>query len=279
MRSEAAARGIREETLALALSGVEPLPVVVERDQQQPEFKLSLDAYLKRRLTKATVRTARAQHDRHRALLRRIQRAYGVDPATLVAVWGLESNFGRFSGVRPTIATLATLVYEPRRSQYFREELFQALAILDWGDIDVARMRGSWAGAMGQPQFMPSSYTRFAVDFDGDGRRDIWSSPPDVFASIANFLKAHGWVPGVRWGREVRVPRAAEARLDSAVSPRTSGVVRCSTSASRCRVDLAHDWRHAERGQGDSRLAADRIAVARRHARLPAVRELRSAAR
>ena len=116
-----------------------------------------------------------------------------------MAVWGLESNFGRFSGVRPTIATLATLAYNPRRSAMFREELFNALKILDSGDVDPAAMRGSWAGALGQPQFMPSSFLEFAQDFDGDGKRDIWKSTPDVFASIANYLSA----PGVDQGEGV----------------------------------------------------------------------------
>ena len=115
---------------------------------------------------------------------------YGVPPAIIVAVWGLESNFGRFSGVRPTIQTLATLAYDPRRSAMFREELFDALKILDSGDVEPAAMRGSWAGALGQPQFMPSSFLLYAQDFDGDGARDIWRSTPDVFASIANFLAA-----------------------------------------------------------------------------------------
>ena len=130
----------------------------------------------------------------------------------LVAIWGLESNFGRFSGVRPTIATLATLAYDPRRSAMFREELFNALKILDSGDVEPAAMRGSWAGALGQPQFMPSSFLRYAQDFDGDGKRDIWRSTPDVFASIANYLSAQGWNKGQAWGREVKVPPAIAAK-------------------------------------------------------------------
>src|SRR5260370_6300806 len=124
----------------------------------------------------------------HTTVLKNVSDKYGVPPGILVAVWGLESNCGRFSGVRPTIATLATLAYDPRRSAMFREELFAALKILDSGDVEPSAMRGSWAGALGQPQFMPSSFLLYAQDFDGDGKRDIWTSATDVFASIATFL-------------------------------------------------------------------------------------------
>jgi membrane-bound lytic murein transglycosylase B len=126
-----------------------------------------------------------------------------------VAIWGVESNFGRFTGTRPTVAALATLAWDPRRSAFFRQELFSALEIIDRKHIEFARLRGSWAGAMGQPQFMPSSYLQYAVDFDNDGRRDIWQSHADVFASVANYLKGYGWVEGFRWGRDVIVPADA----------------------------------------------------------------------
>ena len=220
LRAEAGQRGISETVLAQALDGLTPLPIVVTRDQTQSEFTQTIGHYLRRRLTKPMVRHGREALTRHRALLKRVQGRYGVDPAVLVAIWGLESNFGRFSGVRPTIAALATLAYEPRRASLFREELFQALAILDAGDIELTRMKGSWAGAMGQPQFMPSSYARYAVDFDGDDRRDIWTSPADVFASMANYLASHDWKKGERWGRRVVVPARARA-------------------ARRCRHDIA----------------------------------------
>jgi membrane-bound lytic murein transglycosylase B len=208
LREEALSRGIRPATLDRALQGVAPVQQVLERDRTQAEFTLDLDAYLKRRLTPATVRMARQMFARHRSLLGRVSDQYGVDPRILVAVWGLESNFGRFAGVRPTIPTLVTLAYDPRRSALFRRELFAALEIVDRGDIELERLRGSWAGALGQPQFLPSSYLRFAQDFDGDGRRDIWTSLPDVFASVAYYLQNHGWTAGYTWGREVRVPAA-----------------------------------------------------------------------
>ena len=199
--------------------------MVTERDRTQPERTLSLDQYLKRRLDKKMVKTAREMAKRHATLLKKVSADYGVPPSVLVAVWGLESNFGRFSGVRPTIAALATLAYDNRRASMFRQELFSALEILDKGDIDLPEMRGSWAGAMGQPQFMPSSYLRYAVDYDRDGRRDIWGSQPDVFASIANFLKHGGWTTGKGWGRAVALPRGAAkvAKLEAAAPLRAVG--------------------------------------------------------
>jgi membrane-bound lytic murein transglycosylase B len=222
-RTEAAQRGITQGTLDAALTGLEPLPVVIERDRTQAELVLTLDQYLKRRLTAQMIRTARTQATNNKALLARVSAQYGVPVGVIVAVWGLESNFGRFSGVRPTIATLATLAYDPRRSAMFREELFNALKIVDSGDIAPDAMRGSWAGALGQPQFMPSSFLQFAQDFDCDGRRDIWKSTPDVFASIANYMKEHGWNASQAWGREVKVPPALLQRLGEVAPLQTSG--------------------------------------------------------
>lgn len=221
-RAEAASRGIREEILDEALGGIAPVAQILERDRTQAEFVLDLDGYLKRRLTRGTILTAQRMHQRHRTLLQRVSKRYGVPSRVIIAVWGLESNFGRFAGVRPTIPTLATLAYDPRRSAFFRQELFAALQILDRGDIELARMKGSWAGAMGQPQFMPSSYLQFAQDFDEDGRRDIWTSPPDVFASVAYYLQQHGWTEGKIWGREVKVRPAARSAVE-AVPTRETG--------------------------------------------------------
>jgi len=222
-RSEASARGISDATLDRALTGLEPLPIVVERDRTQAELVLTLDQYLDRRLTRPMIKAAQKMAAEHRALLRKVSAKYGVPAGVIVAIWGLESNYGRFSGVRPTIATLATLAYNPRRSAMFREELFNALKILDSGDVDPAAMRGSWAGALGQPQFMPSSFLEFAQDFDGDGKRDIWKSTPDVFASIANYLSAHGWTKGKTWGREVKVPPAIAGKVAEAAPLQTTG--------------------------------------------------------
>src|SRR5262245_20370283 len=222
LRTEAETRGIRAEVLDLALTGIEPVPQILERDRTQAEFTFTLDGYLKRRLTPATVRTARAMHKKHHALVTRIGQTYGVDPRLLISVWGLESNFGRFAGVRPTIPTLATLAYDARRGTMFRSELLNALEIVNRGDIELDRLKGSWAGALGQPQFMPSSYLRYAQDFDGDGRRDIWSSAPDVFASVAYYLQQRGWKKGQLWGREVIIPAEAKAKLED-LPRRTEG--------------------------------------------------------
>ncbi len=220
VRSEAVSRGISARTVDAALAGIDVLPVVVERDRDQPELKLTLDQYLKRRLTRDLTNTGRTMMKRHAGLLARVAARYGVEAPVTAAIWGLESNYGRFSGTRPTVATLVTLAYDRHRPALFREELFAALKVLDRGDIDTGRMKGSWAGAMGQPQFMPSSYLEFAVDFDGDRRADIWSSPADVFASIANYLAVHGWVGGQRWGRAVRMDRATAARVAGRITLR-----------------------------------------------------------
>ncbi len=206
LKAEAVRRGISESVAATALDGLQPLPVVVARDRGQAEAVLSIDTYVKRRLTPAVVRQAQRMATTHRAVLERVASTYGVQPRFLVAVWGLESNFGRFTGVRPTVQALATLAFDGRRGEFFKNELFDALRIVERGHIDLPRLKGSWAGAMGQPQFMPSSYLKYAEDFDGDGRRDIWSSHADVFASIANYLKAYGWDDDSTWGRQVRVP-------------------------------------------------------------------------
>jgi membrane-bound lytic murein transglycosylase B len=221
IRKEAIERGIPQEVVDSALSNIEePLPVVLERDRTQAETVLSLEKYLSGHVTAKVVKAGREGLAKYHEVLDQISDRYGVPPGIIVAIWGIESNFGRFSGIRPTIAALATLAWDPRRSAFFRGELFSALEILNHGDIDVARMRGSWAGAMGQVQFMPSSYLKFAEDFDGDGRRDIWRSPSDVFASIANYLKGKAWTAGESWGREVRVPDAAATRIRADIARR-----------------------------------------------------------
>jgi membrane-bound lytic murein transglycosylase B len=222
VRMEALERGIRQEIVDEALSHIqEPAAVVIERDRSQAETVLSLEGYLTRRLTPALVKTGREALARHRLLLGEVSARYGVPPEVIVAIWGFESNYGGFSGVRPTVAALATLAWDPRRSALFRRELFAALDILDRGDIEVSRMRGSWAGAMGQLQFMPSSFLKFAEDYDGDGRRDIWSSLPDIFASVGNYLKGNGWIEAQTWGQEVRVPEAAARKISATIARRS----------------------------------------------------------
>jgi membrane-bound lytic murein transglycosylase B len=206
LRQEARAKGISEATLHEALDNLEPIPRVIELDRKQPEFMQTFWRYLDSRVTENRIERGRMLLQVHKKLLDRIEKRYGVQPRFLVAFWGLETNFGDYMGSFSVIGSLATLAYEPRRSDFFRAELLAALSIIDDGNISAGNMLGSWAGAMGQTQFMPSTYVHYAVDADGDGRRDIWYSLPDVFASAANFLAESGWQRDKSWGREVKLP-------------------------------------------------------------------------
>ena len=223
LKEQAVAQGVTPATVEAAFANLEPLDIVVERDRSQPEVELTIDQYVSRRLTRAFVRTAAERKREHRADLAAIAKKYGVSSSLVVAIWGMESNFGRFTGTRPTVQALATLAWEGRRRAFFTAELIHALQILDKGYIELDQMKGSWAGAMGQTQFMPSSYVAHAQDFDGDGRRDIWKTLPDVFASIANYMIAYGWKDDELWGREVRVPRGGATKLAASVGFRQSG--------------------------------------------------------
>jgi membrane-bound lytic murein transglycosylase B len=223
VRIEAIKRGISAETVSRALTGIEPVPQILERDRTQAEFALTMSQYFERRLTYDILKSAKESAERHRSLLEDVEKKYGVQSRFLVAVWGLESNFGRFAGVRPMIPTLATLAYEPRRATFFRQQLFDALVVVDKGFIELPNLKGSWAGAMGQPQFMPSSYLAYAQDFDGDGRRDIWTSQADVFASIAFYLKSRSWNTDHTWGRRVIVPDKSRDVLKELAPLRTTG--------------------------------------------------------
>jgi membrane-bound lytic murein transglycosylase B len=223
VRAEALQLGLKAETVARAFDGLAPAKAVLERDRHQAEVVLTVDAYLKRRLTPAFIRTARQEAVEHGTLLDDVSRRYGVQPRFLVAIWGMESNFGRFTGVRPTVQALATLAWDGRRGAFFKAELFNALQMIDRGHIEIEAMFGSWAGAMGQAQFMPSSYLAHAQDFDGDGRRDIWRSLPDVFASIADYLRGRKWSADWTWGREVRVASGGAKALMEKAGLRTGG--------------------------------------------------------
>lgn len=241
VRAEALARGIRSDVVDIAFEGVtEPLPVVLERDRAQAETILPLEQYINRRVSPKLVRRGREAFGRSKSTLDRVAREYGVPARIIAGVWGIESNFGGFSGVRPTINALATLAWDPRRATFFRGELFSALEILNRGDVAPSRLRGSWAGAMGQPQFMPSSYLEYAADFDGDGRRDIWTSEGDVFASIANYLRGHGWVEGKGWGREVKLSRESASQIATTL-PRRAGGCRATRDMTMARP--LSEWR------------------------------------
>jgi membrane-bound lytic murein transglycosylase B len=214
VRQEALAEGISPETVAAALDGLEPIARVIELDRRQIEGRITYKEYRERLLSEARIERGRELMKEHRELLERVAAAYGVQPRFIVALWGIETSYGTWSGNTPVIGALATLAYDGRRAAFFRSELLHALRILDEGHIGVEDMYGSWAGAMGQSQFMPSSYVRNAIDYDGDGRRDIWGSLPDVFASIANYLARAGWNDRHTWGREVGLPAALGAGLD-----------------------------------------------------------------
>ncbi|MDZ7752408.1 MAG: lytic murein transglycosylase [Gammaproteobacteria bacterium] len=206
LKQEAREAGISESVLEDAFAGVAPIPRIIELDRSQPEFTLTFEEYLERVLPPRRVRMGRERLEAHGPLLEAIGNKYGVQPRFIVALWGIETDFGRITGGYPVIAALATLAHDGRRSAFFRGELLKALRILDQGHIDVAAMQGSWAGAMGQVQFMPSSFLNFAQDYDGDGRKDIWTTTADAFASAANYLARSGWNPEQTWGRKARLP-------------------------------------------------------------------------
>ncbi len=203
---EAEAKGIRAETIEVAFRDLEPDPRVIRFDRKQPEFVQTFDQYLAARVTVGRIKQARDYYGKEQKLLQEIAGRYQVDPEYLVAFWGLESSFGRYQGKYSIIRSLATLGYDPRRSTFFTKELFKALQILDEGHVTPEEFVGGWAGAMGQNQFMPSSFLNYAADFDGDGKKNIWSSRADVWASIANYLHKNGWKKGAGWGARVAIP-------------------------------------------------------------------------
>lgn len=208
LRKDARAAGISQQTLDAALADVkEPLPRVLDRDRSQPESVQSLEAYVSARVNKERIAGGKKMLNRYPTWLGRVERKYGVQRRFIVALWGIETHYGEGTGGFPVIQSLVTLAYDERRGAYFRRELLDALRILDAGHIPLERMKGSWAGAMGQCQFMPSAFLRFAVDADGNGRIDLWNSIPDVLASTANYLAKAGWKDDQTWGRQVRLPK------------------------------------------------------------------------
>ena len=224
LRAEAMTLGIRVQTLDATLTGLQPLPRVIELDRKQPEETLTYAQYLERTLPASRVQKGRRLLHEHRALLQEIGAKYGVLPGVIVALWGMETDFGHITGNFPVLAALATLAYDGRRSALFRHELLDALKIVDAGYARPEAMIGSWAGAMGQNQFMPSSFLQYAVDYNGDGRRDIWTTLADVFASTANYLARSGWQERETWGHRVVLPASFEppTTSDQMSKPRTA---------------------------------------------------------
>ena len=233
---------------------------MLELDRHQPEFKLTWSEYLGRVVTEERVRRGRELFRENAALLSRTTGPHGVPPEVVVALWGVESNFGTRMGDFNVIAALATLAYNGRRSKYFRVELISALRVLAGGHVAFERMVGSWAGAMGQCQFMPSSFLALAIDGDGDGKRDIWGSRADVFASAANFLRKAGWRAGVRWGAELQPGKALAGKGDRIVMPEGPGGRRYATSVN---FRAIRRWNPADFFALSVGLLSDRIAAPR----------------
>lgn len=213
LKQEAREKGISERTIEEAFKKVSYKKKAVKADRNQPEKKLTLDEYIPRAVPDWKVKQAKSLYQKHYSDLKRIGEQYGVQPRFIVALWGVESNFGRLTGGYNVIDALSTLAFEGRREAFFRKETMAALTILDEGHITVNNMKGSWAGAMGQCQFMPSSFIHFAQDGNGDGVKDIWKNTEDVFASAANYLKESGWDDDYTWGRQVTVPKGISLNL------------------------------------------------------------------
>lgn len=224
IREEAIAQGLSAAivTQALALTKT-PNARVLKLDRHQPEFTMTWAQYRTRVVGATRISQGKAAWQQRQDLLEQTGRAYGVDPRAIIGIWGLESGFGRKTGSFSVIDSLATLSYDGRRAKFFHGELMKALKILDHGDILPEAMLGSYAGAMGQPQFMPSAYLRFAVDADHDGHRNIWTSEPDVFASVANYLHKSGWQDGAPWGQPVQLTQPIDQARTGRGKTRTLG--------------------------------------------------------
>ena len=207
LKAEAIEKGFSEALVKDSFSQVTFHKRAVKADRSQPENVETLDTYLPKRVPKWKVDKARALYKEHRVLLNQIGEKYQVQPRFIIALWGLETNFGKFTGGYNVVSALSTLAYEGRRETFFKKQLMAALTILDEGHISSKDMKGSWAGAMGQNQFMPTSFLGYAVDGDGDGKKDIWQNQADVFSSMANYLQKEGWSDELTWGRQVKLPK------------------------------------------------------------------------
>ena len=203
--NEAEKKGISLKLIKDFKTKVAFIPRVIELDRSQPEFKLTLDQYLARVVTLSRIKKANSKYKKNKKILKVISKHYGVQARFLVSLWGIETDFGRLTGGFPVVSALSTLAFEGRRHEYFKKELFNALKIINDGHITLSKMTGSWAGAMGQCQFMPSSFINYANDWDKDGSKNIWTSKPDVFASAANYLNKVGWSDKITWGRKVYI--------------------------------------------------------------------------
>lgn len=207
VRKDALAQGISPAVFDEAFRGIhEPSRQIKGLARSQPEHRLSYSKYLHSRVDKYRIVVGRQQYKKNKAMLDEIAAHFGVDPCFIMAFWGMETSYGSYMGDFPVVKSLATLAYDSKRRDFFRNELFLALHILNDGHVTLSRFKGEWAGASGHPQFLPSSWVKYAVDYDGDGRKDIWDSKPDAFASIANYMKKNGWKTGEPWAIYVKLP-------------------------------------------------------------------------
>ncbi|MFC3094966.1 lytic murein transglycosylase [Alteromonas sediminis] len=209
---EASEAGISQVIIDKVRPTIKYRPSVVKADKNQPEKKITLDTYLATRVPDWKVSQALEKMQVHHELLTKISSEYGVPARFIVALWGNESNFGRIQGKHPVVSSLASLAFEGRREALFKRQFIAALTILQQGHVSADKFLGSWAGAMGQSQFMPATFLDFAVDYDQDGKKDIWNTPADVFASIANFLARHGWDGDYTWGRQVKLTQPISSK-------------------------------------------------------------------
>lgn len=215
VRTEAIAQGISPELFDEAFAGIhEPSRQVKGFMHSQPEHRLTFLKYRNSRADNYRIAIGRKEYKKNKEILEQIGQQFGVNPCFIVSFWGMETSYGTYMGNFPVIKALATLAYDSKRKDFFRKELFIALRILNEGHVSLQDFKGEWAGASGQPQFLPSSWIQYAVDFDGDGRKDIWKSKPDTFASIANYMKQNGWQTGEPWAIQVKLPKKFDMKLE-----------------------------------------------------------------
>ncbi|CAM2742591.1 lytic transglycosylase domain-containing protein [Legionella worsleiensis] len=215
VREEALQQGIAPNVFNEAFAGIkEPSHQIKGFMRSQPEHRLTYTKYLHTRADNYRIVMGRKEYKKNKELLDEIGKQYGVNPCFIVSFWGMETSYGTYMGNFPVIKALATLAYDSKRKDFFRKELFLALHILNDGHVSLTDFKGEWAGASGQPQFLPSSWVRYAVDYDGDGRKDIWKSKPDVFASIANYMKQNGWKTGEPWAIQVKLPAKFDMSME-----------------------------------------------------------------
>nr|WP_217704602.1 lytic murein transglycosylase [Pseudoalteromonas sp. McH1-7] len=234
LKQEAIDKGYSQQLVDDAFATATFKEKVIKADKTQPEIVETLETYLPKRVPEWKIQRARKLYKEHQSTLEKVAKEYGVQARFIVALWGLESNFGRIQGGYPVISALVTLAFDGRREALYKRQLWAALDILKDGHIDLNNFKGSWAGAMGQTQFMPTSFTSYAVDYNQDGRKDIWTTQEDAFASIANYLKSVGWNDNLTWGRQVKLPEGFD----------TSYILKRGTKSHK---EWLGEWRKSER--------------------------------